>query len=471
EDKRAVIFGAFSQSDSSTTRRYGGTGLGLAICSRLVQMMRGRIWVESQVGQGSTFHFTVRLAIADPQDACNLDERPPLPELRVLAVDDNQTNRLILQEVLAAGGLRVEVASGVQEALQKLSQAAESGAPIELVITDCQMPEYDGFDLVEQLHGLSLPARPPIIMLTSGTRPGDADRCEHLAISAYLLKPIKSSELYEAIRKSLALVPRSPVSAEAGPTLTDKRLRILVAEDSVVNQKLVLGLLGRYDHRVMIAENGREAVALYEQEPFDLILMDVQMPEMDGLEATREIRRREAQTGRHVPILAMTARAMKGDRELCLEAGMDGYLAKPIRGPGLIQAVVDITGEGLERVESMEPSDDRSNVINWNTALEMAGDDEKLLDELVGVFLVEGPKHLRDIRSGVEQADSPLVRRAAHTLKGSLRIFDVSRGEELAYRIECLGEKGTLDGVGELLDELEAYMERVVAELKAHQNR
>ncbi len=473
DDKRDVIFEAFSQSDASTTRRYGGTGLGLAICSRLAQMMRGRIWVESQLGRGSTFHFTIRLAKVDPEQVSQFEQRPPLPSIRVLAVDDNQTNRLILREMLDGWGLRVEMASGVQEALAKLRQAADAGEACELVITDCQMPEMDGFDLIGHLQQLAASTRPAVIMLTSGARPGDAKRCEQLAVSAYLLKPVRQAELYEAIHRSLELGPgRSPPVSPA-VIAEGKRLRILVAEDSEINQKLVLGLLGRHDHHVVIAETGREAVALYEQEPFDLILMDVQMPDMDGLEATREIRRREARAGGHIPILAMTARAMKGDREMCLQAGMDGYLAKPLRGPALVQAVAEITGKlnVMERFDPMEPSDKQAEVINWTAALETAGNDEELLDELVGVFLGESTSLLKDIRSGLEAADCPLVRRAAHTLKGSLRLFDAKRGEELAFELESLGQNGNLEGAEEVLDDLESYMARVTVELKAHQDR
>ncbi len=345
-EKRRLIFEAFAQADASTTRKYGGTGLGLAICSQLVPMMGGRIWVESEVGRGSTFHFTARFGRAKgPVTRPPAAQPAELRGLRALVVDDNATNRRILEEVLRNWGLKALAVDGGTAALAALGQAAAAGEPFSLVLLDAHMPEMDGFDLAGRIRQGPAKDRAAIIMLTSAGRPEDVARCRELGIDAYLMKPVKQSELFDAL---LAVLGQSLRHAAApdGPRIPDsapRRLRVLLAEDNSVNQKLAVRLLEKQGHTVVVAADGQEALTALGRQTFDLVLMDVSMPGMDGFEAAGRIRREEQGSGRHVPILAMTAHAMKGDRERCLESGMDGYLPKPIQPRELYEAIDALT--------------------------------------------------------------------------------------------------------------------------------
>ncbi len=338
EDKRDLIFDPFAQADSSTTRKYGGTGLGLTISSRLVQMMGGQIWVESEEGRGSHFHFTARLQAADRKEIKVGSPAPPevLRGVRVLVVDDNQTNRRILEGMLRRWEMIPVCVESGEQALAELASARQEERAFGLIVTDMHMPKMDGFALVEHIRRRELYAA-TIMMLTSAGHRGDAERCQKLGVSAYLLKPIRQSELREAIARVLgARAQEGMIPLITRFSLGDARdpsdiLRILVVEDNLVNQRLVVRLLEKRGHRVVVAGNGREALASVEKEPFDIVLMDVQMPEMDGFEATAAIRRKEKTTGLHQIIVALTAHAMKGDREKCLAGGMDAYLSKPIR--------------------------------------------------------------------------------------------------------------------------------------------
>ena len=343
-EKQQVIFGMFEQGDSALTRRFGGTGLGLAIASRLVALMGGTMWVESELGRGSRFHFTVRLELADPTDADDMMVVPAsLHGLRVMVVDDTATNRRILAEMLRHWHMEPTLAEGATPALATLRAARAASEPFQLVLTDAHMPDIDGLMLTESIRQDPALADTPVIVLTSGDRPEDAAHCRRLAISAYLLKPVKQSELLAAMERTLGVaVPRQQLLADVDESPPVRPLRILLAEDSLVNQKLAVALLQRLGHEVIIADNGAQAVRAVERGTFDVILMDIQMPEMDGLEATAAIRARQRQTGEHTPIIAMTAHALKGDRERCLEAGMDSYLAKPIRPQELQRALATV---------------------------------------------------------------------------------------------------------------------------------
>jgi two-component system, sensor histidine kinase and response regulator len=343
-EKQKTIFEAFVQADASSTRQYGGTGLGLSISSQLVGMMGGRIWVESEAGQGSTFHFTVRLDLASPPwEQTSRASAGSLYGLAVLVVDDNATNRRILGEILSSWGMHPTTTAGGAEALANLEQAREDGKPYPLIITDAQMPEMDGFTLIERIKQDPQLAGATIMMLTSAGQRGDGGRCRGLGVSAYLTKPIGESELLEAVLRVLptqgesktlpALVTRHSLREER------KSLRILVAEDNAVNALLAARLIEKHGHTAVAAANGRKVLEALEKEQFDLVLMDVQMPEMDGFEAAAAIRRREQKSSAHLPIIAMTAHAMQGDRERCLEAGMDGYVSKPIRVKELFEAI------------------------------------------------------------------------------------------------------------------------------------
>ena len=343
-EKQKAVFEPFTQADNSMTRKFGGTGLGLTICTRLVEMMGGSIWLESEAGKGSTFHFTSRFGlVSGTRPALEAADDETLRDLPVLIVDDNFTNRRILEEALTLWKMRPVSADGGGSALSSLKQATTLGKPFPLIILDAQMPDMDGFEVAVEIKKNGQFADPKIIMLTSAGIRGDAARCRELGIDVYLSKPVDRADLFRAIK--VALGPGN--QADKTPTLItqhvlreqQQRLRILLAEDNPVNQKLAVRVLQKRGHSVEVAENGKIALELLEKEPFDIVLMDVQMPEMDGLTATSAIREKEQKTGEHVPIVAMTAHAMVGDRERCLEAGMDGYLTKPLQVKELCAAI------------------------------------------------------------------------------------------------------------------------------------
>ena len=338
-EKQESIFEPFTQADASTTRKFGGTGLGLTISSRLVGMMGGKIWLESEVGRGSEFHFTARFGVAHTKTGAAEGIRPTenLSGVKVLVVDDNRTNRKILEGMLKRWEMKVTSVEGGEEALEELSAARGARKPYGLILTDMHMPKMDGFALVERIRQRPELSTGTIMMLTSAGHRGDAARCEELGVSAYLLKPIRQSELREAVSRVLGTkeqegaIPLITRYSLQGSQELSASLRILLAEDNLVNQRLAARLLEKRGHTMVVAGNGREALKAFENEDFDLLLMDLQMPEMDGFEATVAIRKKEKDRGNHLPIVALTAHAMKGDREKCLAGGMDGYLTKPIR--------------------------------------------------------------------------------------------------------------------------------------------
>jgi len=343
-EKQALVFDPFSQADTSTTRKYGGTGLGLTISARLVVLMGGRIWLESEVGRGTHFFFTVQVKSSEmPSPVGNIAPPEILRGVKVLVVDDNGTNRRILDGMLRRWEMRPTLVEGGEVALAELSVARKAGEPYGLILTDMHMPKMDGFSLVERIRQRPELATAIIMMLTSAGHRGDAERCKQLGVAAYLLKPIRQSELREAIAQVLgAREQTGAIPLVTRYSLQDARdpmtvLRILAAEDNPVNQRLVIRLLEKRGHRVVLAVDGRQAIEALNQGSFDLVLMDVQMPEMDGFEATAIIREQEKKTGKHQPIIALTAHAMTGDRDRCLAAGMDGYLTKPIRPQELDQ--------------------------------------------------------------------------------------------------------------------------------------
>jgi two-component system sensor histidine kinase/response regulator len=342
-EKQEKIFDAFSQADGSMTRKYGGTGLGLTICVRLVEMMGGRVWLESQPGQGSTFHFTVQLAV---QHAASARPAPVQPEqlrdLDALIVDDNSTNRRILSGMLTRWEMRPTAVESGGSALQALETAKNTGHCFRLVLLDSQMPHMDGFALAEQMKSDPGLIAVTIMMLQSAGHLGDAARCRKLGISVYLVKPIRQTQLLEGICQVLNIVPTAknlPLLTRHSLQENDHRSRVLLAEDSLVNLTLALRLLEKRGYSVIVAANGGEAVEAFKNNRFDVVLMDIQMPDMDGFEATAAIRAKEKLTGGHVPIIAMTAHALKGDRERCISAGMDGYVSKPIRASELFSAI------------------------------------------------------------------------------------------------------------------------------------
>jgi PAS domain S-box-containing protein len=343
-DRQEAIFDAFVQADPSASRRFGGTGLGLAISSQLVTMLGGRIWVESEAGKGSTFHFTVRMGRVDGQSG-----RAPhagiatLAGLRVLVVDDNATNGRLLKQLLSGWGMSAELSGNGHSALAALLHASAMGKPYALAIIDGQMPGMDGFAVVDRIRGSADLENTSIVILTSGARMGTEGRCQHPGAAACLSKPAGESELLDTLLQVLrGAAVEAGRSQRIGAELLhhlQPSLRILVVEDNLVNRLLAIRLVEKHGHTTGFACNGREALAALAQQRFDLVLMDVQMPEMDGLEATRAIRAREQHSGTHLPVIAMTAHAMHGDRELCLAAGMDAYVSKPIAVHELLGAI------------------------------------------------------------------------------------------------------------------------------------
>ena len=486
-EKRDLIFEAFEQADTSTTRRYGGTGLGLAISQRLVHLMGGKIWVDSELGIGSTFHFTARFVVPPvPLDSVAA-QSVVLHGVRVLIVDDNATNRLILEEMLGNWGLEPVCAASARQALELLHEAIRIERPFAMVLSDLHMPDTDGFMLAEMIQSQPTLARTLVLMLTSGDRQGDIAKCRDLGISAYLFKPIKQSELFNVLVSTLG-VNRvedhvTPIPSAELETLPP--LRILLAEDSQANQKLAVGLLTKWGHHVTVANNGIETVQAWseppEGRPFDVVLMDVQMPEMDGFEATAAIRERERSLGRHTPIVAMTAHAMKGDRERCLAAGMDGYIAKPIRQQEVVAALrQSLAGEtGLFRLtakrDALVPNEDVSSDsgapanrrLNWKSALRFVADDSDLLREVLAAFVEECPELLARLRQAAAAEDWLIVAKTSHTLQAALRLFG-GEGLDLAISLENRCKRGPMDEIHVLFEKFSRELENVLAEVQGY---
>jgi signal transduction histidine kinase/HPt (histidine-containing phosphotransfer) domain-containing protein len=449
-DKHGHIFNAFSQADSSMSRLYGGSGLGLAICSRLVDMMGGRIGVESVPGQGSTFSFTVRVGLhqnLDPVEARAVD----LQDRTVLVVDDNATNRKLLEEMLRHWGMRVTLAEDGVRALEILSGRREG---FDLILSDVHMPLMDGFTFVERLGQLDSARGSLVMMLTSSGLRGDSARCRALGVHAFLTKPINGSELYNVMLKTLGLKESLPAPVPLLPNPSGS-LNILLAEDNAVNQRLAIIMLERLGHRVTVANSGREAVDLFLQGPFDLILMDVQMPHMDGMEATAAIRQQEAGKATRTPIVALTAHALKGDRERCLEAGMDGYLSKPLDEAALLRVLqgVDRPQESVAGVcPPPSPSSDRAPV-DQRELLARVGN-RKDVAELAKIFIARYPGQLERLDKACSQNDLRALAEEAHSIKGSLLLLSAGPAAELARRLENARDEVTWTRINEVLDQL-----------------
>ncbi len=486
QDKFTSIFDAFEQADHSTTRKFGGTGLGLAISARLVALMGGRIWVESELGRGSIFHFTVQFQRCEEGD-----RRPPaapelLQGLRVLIVDDNSTNRRILAEMLTSWGMVPVLVSSADAALAEL-QFPSGGQEYGLILSDVHMPGQSGFDLVRRARETGLHVKGVVVMLTSGDRADDLEMCRELGVSTYLIKPIKQSELFNAILQALGAAHHEQWSAAttAQAREASRSLNVLLAEDSVINQKLAVGLLERWGHRVTVANDGREAVTRSQEQAFDVILMDIQMPELDGLDATREIRQREAETGQHTPIIAMTAHALQGDRERCLAVGMDEYLTKPIRFEQFFNC--------LEQIAAATPAASRpvsapvetpvttvpkevvpvvavctlSGLVDWRKALAAAAGDRELLADVSRAFLEEGPELTRRAFAEYAAADWKSLQRTMHTLKNAFATFGVSDGQAAAAEIERGCRSGEPPASAQPLETVQGLVDSVAGELTA----
>ena len=462
-EKLKSIFDAFEQADTTTTRRFGGTGLGLAICNRLVKLMSGKIWVESEVGRGSTFYVTLPLSIA-PTETGGVSEASMevLRGMRVLVVDDNVSNRRIVEEMVGNWNLTPVSVEKAEQAYQLLCQAQRSGEPFDLVLTDVNMPQMNGFDLAKRIKEDPNISSTLIMMLTSGDRPGNITRCEELGVAAYLLKPVKQSELLDAILLAVGATDPEDVAAvlAAAEHASEVRpLTIVLAEDSLVGQKLVVGILTKFGHTLHIANNGKEVLALVEAHQPDLILMDVQMPELDGLEATAAIRAKEARLGSHLPIIAMTAHAIKGDRERCLEAGMDAYVSKPIHARLLFAAIEEVTGVSHASPDLAGQEVRMEGIVDWDEAHRAVQGDADLLKSVVQAFLDECPLLMTGIRQAIDLQDPGVVRTSSHSIKGSARYFGARRVFDRAYEIEKMAAQGNLHEADVATDALQRELD------------
>ena len=467
EAKIEKVFGEFEQADTSTTRQFGGTGLGLAISRRIVDLMGGTLRVKSQVGVGSEFFFEIKLGI--DHEAFQLSESvADVSDVSVLVVDDNQTNRHILDVMLNGWGMKPIVAETAKDAFEILRESESAGQPIRLVLSDVNMPENDGFELVQWIRNNKEISQTKVIMLTSGSRHGDFERKHELNIDAHLMKPVKQSDLFDAIGNALNVYEKTSVvhleTQDIKPDLGP--LNILLAEDNLVNQRLAIGLLEKFGHSVTVANNGKEAVEQYRDNHFDVVLMDVQMPEMDGFEATAAMREIERETGRHTPIVAMTAHAMVGDRQRCLDAGMDEYISKPIRVPALVSAIGGVKVSRSQVEPNQDYTSSSSFLVDWSAALETVGGDRKLLHDLINIFNDESGKMINDIEHAVEMKDAKELRRTAHAIKGALRHLGAESVAETAVELEKLGEKGVFEGSKSHIERLREQVEQLTTELR-----
>ncbi len=515
ESKQGLVFEPFSQADGSTTRKYGGTGLGLAICARIVEMMGGRIWIESEAGRGSTFHFTGRFGVSPASGLVRLTSPVALEDARILVVDDNASARAILEAQLLRWQARVTAVASPAEALTALAQATPGGAkargrtgpafPFDVILVDAEMKGADGFALVEQIRGTTRVQSPVVMMLTSVSSRPDPERCRRLGIADYLTKPLRKVPLGNTLSLVVEGTPSGKSSAlpVMPPSLyrVSTPLTVLLAEDNAVNQTLAVRLLEKAGHTVFVVATGRAAIAAIASASFDLVLMDVQMPEMDGLEAIAAIRAAEKETGDHLPILAMTAFNMKGDRERFLAAGFDGYVCKPIDVSELFRSISAALPDARRASSNTSrpsllpaaPKDDtpietprsssrtekssgretprtlgaiaRDPIFDPSAALTRVAGDEALLKELIAIFIEEYPGWIVELRGAVAAVDAPRVRRAAHTIKGAVDNCGAGSAFDAAFRLERMAGEGRLNGAAEAADALDLEIQRLLPAL------
>jgi CheY-like chemotaxis protein len=439
-DKFDAIFESFSQADTSTTRKYGGTGLGLTISTQLIALMGGQIQLDSQVGVGSTFYFSIDMPARSGNALAHYQKTGRITDMPVLVVDDNATNQRLLCEMLRNWKMRPTAVASGTAALAELQRSADSGAPYTLALLDVQMPGMDGFELVEAIRQHPQLVSATVMMITSQGQRGDAARCRELGVASYLSKPVSQSDLLDAIMTALGepLQDMQPLITLHSLRETRRKLHLLLAEDNAVNQKLATTLLGKQGHTVRVANNGLEALALWQAEKFDAILMDVDMPEMNGYEATERIRAFEKDLGTRIPIVAMTAHAMQGAREECLSHGMDGYLSKPINIETLwLELDALMQTESADQPPTELPAATRTLLVaNFAQLRQTVDNNQDLFDELVALYQTDGPAQMQRIREALATGDADTLRRGAHALKGMVGIFAAEKTIAAAQRIE-----------------------------------
>lgn len=488
------IFAPFTQADSSMTRSYAGTGLGLSICRELVELQGGKIWLESESGKGSRFHFTISTEVAAATEAPTSTEEMPIDELagtRVLVVDDNETTRRILKEMLESWSMIPSTADSAEAAIQRLEAAAEEGEGFPLLLVDAVMPNADGIELLQKIEATTESAGASILMMSPADQHLFRKRSNGLSVGAFVEKPVSQSSLLNGIREAVGdvAVLRTPSQTIVPGQVS---LNILVAEDIPANQKVVSAILKKRGHKVTMAHNGREAIDLQQREDFDIVLMDVQMPVLDGLQATKSIRELEAEKSKRIPIVAMTAHAMKGDREACLAAGMDAYVSKPLDAELLLKTIeklVDapespaksllslVTKSGIWRFRSRSSSSSDSDTKSTSTpnqravdndsiwradvALARMGDDGAILTSMIEYFLEDSPSLFQQLDAAVSGNDAGEATRLAHSLKGLCANFEATVAVDIAQKIESFCRDNELFAASTLLPQLQSEIQRL----------
>ncbi|MBW2432730.1 MAG: response regulator [Deltaproteobacteria bacterium] len=470
KEKQKDIFSAFKQVDARTTSRYGGTGLGLAVSSQLVRLMGGELTVASDSGQGSRFEFSAALERLPEQPLTKVGQTVDgLTRKRILVVDDNAAARRLLKEMFDSWQLTAQFAANAEEARQIISESSTDDSSLDLVVIDSDMPGSNGFSLARWIKSRKEKSLRVAMMLTFPHLKRKAEFGK-LGIKASATKPLNPPELLNLLQVALDLKPAAKAPPPKAPEATMKAavgaLKILVAEDTPFNQTFILRLLEKNDFQPILVENGRQAVEVFDPELFDVILMDVQMPEMDGFEATREIRKIEARSGGRIPIIAMTAYATEGDRERCLEAGMDSYVSKPISAAKLFKAIEALVPSTPEEEYELPEDGQKSTNFELDGLIKSFENDHDLFKELVDIFINDYPQMLETLRDTLKSSDAKTLTRTAHSLKGMLRNFQAENAADTAYTLEQMGRNGTLDDADQIVDSLADQLEQVAQRLQ-----